>query len=193
LLGKSKKKWNGLKFGRKEKVSNVASKEEKPKVIRKVKKVVFRIWSHDQGWGAEPNEPHLTGYEASFTWFEAAILRPGEEQRGRRLWDLDYPVLADVVDPLTLPPREAGGWKIWHLQSNVRASTDEALHEIVWTDRDDESQPANSKETGRGAGTGFVRSIDPSRDEIAVVARTRFPGWVNYVRRVEIEMFYTIS
>jgi hypothetical protein len=87
--------------------------------------------------------------------------------------------LADVVDPLTLPPREAGGWKIWHLQSNVRASTDEALHEIVWTDRDDESQPANSKETGRGAGTGFVRSIDPSRDEIAVVARTRVsPSYV---------------
>jgi hypothetical protein len=60
LLGK-KIKWNGLKFGRKEKVSNMAAKEEKPKVMRKVKKVVFRIWSHDQGWGAEPNEPHLTG------------------------------------------------------------------------------------------------------------------------------------
>ena len=43
------------------KVSNMTAEKEKPKAIRKVKKVVFRIWSHDQGWGAEPNEPHLTG------------------------------------------------------------------------------------------------------------------------------------
>ena len=55
---KKKKKWNGFKFSRKEKVSNAAADKEKPKAIRKVKKVVFRIWSHDQGWGAEP---HLTG------------------------------------------------------------------------------------------------------------------------------------
>jgi hypothetical protein len=61
LLGKSKKKWNGLKFSRKEEVSNLAAEKEESKVIRKVKKVVFKIWSHDQGPGAEPNEPHLTG------------------------------------------------------------------------------------------------------------------------------------
>jgi len=58
LRGKKLKKGNGLKFSRKEKVSNVAAEKEKPKAIRKVKKVVFRIWSHDQGWGAEPD---LTG------------------------------------------------------------------------------------------------------------------------------------
>ena len=94
---------------------------------------------------------------------------------GRPLREIDYPVLADVEDPLTLPPRKMGVWKVWHLQSNVRASTYEALHEIVWTDGDDESQPAtsrNSKETGSGAGTGFVRSIQP-QDVIAVVARAR--------------------
>ena len=93
----------------------------------------------------------------------------------KTIWDLDYPLLTDEVDPLTLPPRKAGVWKIWHLQSNIRASADEALHEIVWTDRDDESQPAtscNPKETGSGAGTGFVRSIQP-RDVIAVVVRAR--------------------
>ena len=56
MLGK--KKWYWFKFSRKEKVSNTAADKEKPKAIRKVKKVVFRIWSHDQGWGAEP---HLTG------------------------------------------------------------------------------------------------------------------------------------
>ena len=56
MLGK--KKWYWFKFSRKEKVSNTPADKEKPKAIRKVKKVVFRIWSHDQGWGAEP---HLTG------------------------------------------------------------------------------------------------------------------------------------
>ena len=94
---------------------------------------------------------------------------------GRPLREIDYPVSADVVDPLTLPPRKMGVWKVWHLQSNVRASTYTALHEIVWADRDDESQPVtscNPKETGSGAGTGFVRSIQP-RDVIAVVARAR--------------------
>ncbi|EDR04267.1 uncharacterized protein LACBIDRAFT_295078 [Laccaria bicolor S238N-H82] len=176
----AKKKWSDFKFSRKEKVSNVAAEKEKPKAIRKVKKVVFRIWSHDQGRGAQ--EPHLTGYEASFTWFEAAIC-PGEElPKGPMgsVRDLDYPLLEDVVDPLTLPPRKAGVWKIWHLQSNIRGSADEALHEIVWTDRDDESQTAtswNPKETGSGAGTGFVRSIQP-RDVIAVVARARPRGLV---------------
>ncbi|EDR04268.1 uncharacterized protein LACBIDRAFT_330767 [Laccaria bicolor S238N-H82] len=210
LLPVGTKKWNGLKFSRKEKVSSFLL----PKAIRKVKKVVFRIWSHDQGWGAEPNEPHLTGpkilliivqygsltpvftaYEGSFTWFEAAICPSEELKPGRPLWEIEYPVSADVADPLTLAPRKAGEWKIWHLQSNVRASPYEALHEIVWTDRDDDSQPATSwnlKKTGSGAGTGFVRSIQP-RDVIAVVARARFPGWANYVRRVEVEMFYTIS
>ena len=62
-------------------------------------------------------------------------------------------------------------WKVWHLQSNIRASAKEALHKVVWTDMDD--LKVNSQiETGSGDGRGFVRLLRPG-DKIAVIARAR--------------------
>jgi hypothetical protein len=61
--------------------------------------------------------------------------------------------------------------KVWHLQSNIRASANEALHEVVWTDVDDSKLNA-WKETGSGDGRGFVRLLQPG-DKIAVIARAR--------------------
>ena len=98
--------------------------------------------------------------------------------------------------------------KVWHLQSNIRASENEALHEVVWTDLDD-AKVNSWEETGSGDGRGFVRLLQPG-DKIAVIARARaschlltlnfekltgffqYPGWVNYVRRVEVEIFYSL-
>ncbi|KIJ91402.1 hypothetical protein K443DRAFT_686062 [Laccaria amethystina LaAM-08-1] len=154
------------------------------KVVRKVRKVVFRIWSRDQGWGGDDG---LVGeYEGSWTWFEAAICR-GEEQP----FLVHRPDFSSSSVPTTrrgdLNPDTS---KVWHLQSNIRASANEALHEVVWTDVDDSKLNA-WKETGSGDGRGFVRLLQPG-DKIAVIARARYPGWVNYVRRVEVEVFYSL-
>ncbi|EDR00465.1 uncharacterized protein LACBIDRAFT_313370 [Laccaria bicolor S238N-H82] len=154
------------------------------KVVRKVRKVVFRIWSHDQGWGGDDG---LVGnYEGSWTWFEAAIWR-GEEQP----FLVHRPESSNLSVPAThqddLNPDTS---KVWHLQSNIRASAKEAFHEVVWTDVEDWT--VNSwGETGSGDGRGFVRLLQPG-DKIAVIARARYPGWVNHVRRVEVEIFYSL-
>lgn len=152
------------------------------KVVRKVRKVVFRIWSHDQGWGGDDG---LVGnYEGSWTWFEAAIWRCEEQP-----FLVQRPEFSSLSVPAThqddLYPDTS---KVWHLQSNIRASAKEALHEVVWTDVDD--WKVNS-ETGSGDGRGFVRLLQPG-DKIAVIARARYPGWVNHVGRVEVEIFYSL-
>jgi hypothetical protein len=68
------------------------------------------------------------------------------------------------------------GSKVWHLQRNVRASPQEALHEITWTDRDDPEKKEETTEalhtTGTGWGYGFVRELTPG-DRIAIYARAQ--------------------
>jgi len=51
------------------------------------------------------------------------------------------------------------GKRTWLVQRNVRASSEVREHTIMWTNTDMEPQSEEDGETGRGWGTGFVRSL----------------------------------
>ena len=83
---------------------------------------------------------------------------------------------AGPEDAFQVPNPWRSGSKVWHLQRNVRASSQETLHEITWTDEDDPEKKENTKQvlkdTGTGWGYGFVRQLKPG-DRIAIYARAR--------------------
>lgn len=134
---------------------------------------------------------HTEPYAGSWTWFEAAIVRglggddfvgdPDSIARSRIQGSSVLPPTRDTHHRGSTPepyqvPNTSNGSRVWMLQRNLRAHGAEALHEIVWTDVDDEDTKEDTNEAldrfGRGSGYGFVRSLEPG-DRIAVYARAQ--------------------
>ncbi|KAJ6598163.1 acyl-CoA N-acyltransferase [Mycena vulgaris] len=134
----------------------------------RVKSVRFEIASRDQGWGGEP-ENHGT-YNGSYTWFEAAILRPGKapEPLGWRRWAVALGCrrfrpsrpLIQVQNP-----SEPDG--CWRVQTNRCASRQTIHHTVLW---EDIPKADESESNGSGDGAGFLETLAPG-DRIGVVAR----------------------
>ncbi|KAJ2916184.1 hypothetical protein MD484_g4247, partial [Candolleomyces efflorescens] len=145
-------------------------------VLFKVRKIVFRLCSHDQGWTTDAIKSPELAYWGAKTWFEAAIIRglPGEEpiahpdDVARRINGVSTqresnaePSALDNATPdeaFQVPNPWRSDSKIWHLQRNVRAEWAESLHEVTWTDEDDPDKKENTKENldlrGRGGAMG---------------------------------------
>ncbi|RXW14317.1 hypothetical protein EST38_g11534 [Candolleomyces aberdarensis] len=148
-------------------------------------------------------------YSGAKTWFQAAIIRGlggGEIDRPDKVaraiqGSSTQNTSANASENTALdgafqvPNPWRSGSKVWHLQRNLRAWWEEALHEITWTDQDDPEKKDDVKqvldETGTGLGYGFVRQLAPG-DRIAIYVRARDGCWVNYVRAVEIRVHYSI-
>ncbi|KAF6760630.1 hypothetical protein DFP72DRAFT_76792 [Ephemerocybe angulata] len=177
-----------------------------PNTIRP-KKVTFILRSRDQGWGGDPG---VTGtYPGSWTWFEAAIFRgldafiEDADRTARRVKGSEMPPRSPSDSSETQPPIEGAvqiehpcnGSNLWMLQRNRRANRGEAQHEITWTSIDDVETKEDTDEaldrSGSGGGYGFVCSLQPG-DRIAVYARAQYPGWVNHVHGVEIQIYYSL-
>ncbi|KAF9044285.1 hypothetical protein BJ165DRAFT_1480239 [Panaeolus papilionaceus] len=181
-----------------------------PRPFFHIRCVRFIISSHDQGWGGEPN---LQGdYEGSWTWFEAKIVRPkpgaGDDEPVREpfiMGDLDMDTeqwTTTVQNPYA--HKQKGGTEdsyvldgkgdSWTIQLNLRANGEFEEHAVVWR-WDDELDIVNENrrldEEGIGQGAGFVEALGKG-DRIAVMARARYPGWVNFVKSVTIQVFYSI-
>jgi hypothetical protein len=128
-------------------------------------------------------------YAGSFTWFEAAIIRGSTrdiiDNPDKFAHSIQgSPVMRD--DPrsqtVTSSFHVSNPWeterKVWRLQKNVTASPDETLHEVTWTNYDDNQYKSESREddlwdkAGRGSGYGFVNRLEPS-DRIAIYASAR--------------------
>ncbi|KAJ7722891.1 hypothetical protein DFH07DRAFT_759734 [Mycena maculata] len=157
----------------------------------RVKCVKFRILSNDQGWSSAP-QFHGT-YNGSYTWFEAAILRPGPrpELQGWRRWALAMGSTRFLPSrPLieVKNPHEEGGR--WLIQRNRCASKEPLLHTVVWVPGRAEAKP-EEEERGRGHGSGFTDLLDPE-DRIGIVARAMYPGWINCIRSVEVVVYYAV-
>ncbi|KAL0959992.1 hypothetical protein HGRIS_011647 [Hohenbuehelia grisea] len=135
-----------------------------------ISSVTFTIESHDQGWGGEPE--HQGSYHATWSWLEAAIIRPGEPNG-----ELGYPEL------------KVDGESRWLLQRNVHASGDLKKHVVTWRRSSDEPSAINEQEVleeyGCGLGKGFVDVLRPG-DQVAIIYRARYPGWANTVYSAEI-------
>ena len=85
------------------------------------------------------------------------------------------------------------------LQCNVVADGDTKEHVVEWrwTDNVDPDSPTAQEmrmATGRGEGTAdgkFVRELKLG-DVITVWAKSRFPGWVNNVESVKVDVFWAM-
>ncbi|KAF8176401.1 hypothetical protein K438DRAFT_1727335 [Mycena galopus ATCC 62051] len=164
-----------------------------PSTRLRVKFIELGVLSHDQGWGGDPND--VGTYTGSFTWFEAAILRPGTapELQGWRRWaTMLGSQRFHPARPLLEVPNPAGGSR-WLVQTNRCATGEEMHHNIVWRADGPESDSTSDhvEENGSGDGAGFIELLAPE-DRIGIIARARFPGWVNFVRSVNIVVYYAV-
>jgi hypothetical protein len=84
------------------------------------------------------------------------------------------------------------------LQKNLTSVKSTKEHIVTWS-FDDHIDPgsleANELQTqGRGSGTGsgeLVRSLEVG-DVITVWAKARFPGWVNVVEEISIDVYWAV-
>jgi hypothetical protein len=85
------------------------------------------------------------------------------------------------------------------IQSNVLADDQTKEHRVVWSRTDNIKSTSTQahellEEKGRGRGTGdgqFVRNLKLG-DVVTVWARARFPGWVNHVESVQIDVYWVV-
>lgn len=116
---------------------------------------------------------HTAGtYNGSYTWFEAAILRPALESQGWRRQVLAWVYHRfGVARPLfeVTNPAEPDGRSRWRLQTN-RCATDDPVHRrIIWSAAGSETAIELEK-NGSGDGAGFIELLSPG-DRIGVVAK----------------------
>jgi hypothetical protein len=84
------------------------------------------------------------------------------------------------------------------LQKNVTASSEYRTHTITWSykDKSDPKSPDVDEisELGRGKNNSdgeFVRNMQLG-DCVTVWGKARFPGWVNFIREVEIKVYWAV-
>jgi hypothetical protein len=86
----------------------------------------------------------------------------------------------------------------WVLQKNVTANRNTKKHVITWSYNDDidrDSLEADELEKqGRGCATGSGERVRDLKvgDVVTVWAKSRFPGWVNTVERVRIDVYWAV-
>ncbi|KAL6239381.1 hypothetical protein BDW75DRAFT_198842 [Aspergillus navahoensis] len=171
------------------------------RTVHPCRKVVFSILSHDQGGysgrrlaGSDRPPP----YEHTYTWFDAEVIHQAHEPSQKsaideRMNPTDMrPKHYGPDDPLLLPSGNA-------LQRNRTRIHEAKRHNIIWHYLDDvaaESPEAGDieRDTGRGRNTlggKQVREMEIG-DSIVIWARARFPGWVNYVDDVSVQVFWAV-
>jgi len=162
-----------------------------------IKMVKFTLKSCDQGWGGDPN--NFDTYNASYTWFEAGIVRDNREGVDTYLLELRKRSIdkfndhafnrtfgREVENPLQQERR-------WKLQYNMQVSRIRRRHSIVWTKEGIADEIAETEASARGAGTGrnFVNTLS-SGDRVALVVRAQYPGWQNHVFGAKVVVYYSV-
>ncbi|KAL2854297.1 hypothetical protein BJY01DRAFT_44488 [Aspergillus pseudoustus] len=164
------------------------------------RKIRFHVVSHDQGGY---NELHRLGtnadaYNGSFTWFDAEVIHnahatPQKEAIQEYLHpEVRHPQHFGPDNPLLLPRQNA-------LQRNRTRVQRPQRHIVVWhyldgiaADSLEAEQLERSQGRGRNTFAGEqVRELGPG-DSIMVWARSRFPGWVNYVNALSVRVFWVV-
>ncbi|KAL0959988.1 hypothetical protein HGRIS_011645 [Hohenbuehelia grisea] len=135
-----------------------------------IRSVKFTFVSHDQGWGGQVE--HKGSYRETWSWFEAAIIRNGEPKGELGLSELQF-----------------NGKSRWDLQRNRHAFGDRQEHVVTWfkSTNHDEALTSVLLTRGSGPGIGFVDALREG-DQVAIIARARYPGWANRVYSAEIDI-----
>ncbi|KAL5091312.1 hypothetical protein Trisim1_003279 [Trichoderma cf. simile WF8] len=173
-----------------------------------VRKIVFRIRSHDQGWTTdERTGPFLDAK----TWFEAGIERFDARHECERCPDIKKLPICKlrVVEPKPENsvsrngvPEYRYGHSPWkgprEILRNKVASSEWTTYEVTWTCWDvvapgsKEAQQAMKEGKGQMDGDGqFVRSLKLG-DVVTVWGRAMHRGWVNVVDTVEMDVYWAL-
>ncbi|KAK0749175.1 hypothetical protein B0T18DRAFT_405957 [Schizothecium vesticola] len=161
-----------------------------PILAHPCRKIVFTTRSRDQGWGG----------------FRPRALVP---EKPPLLFQRRGPPTLDLHDLCTQQPPVTATETIFHhelhpvegflVQRNQTATDEVREHRVVWSwtdavDPGDEAGALALAEAGRGKGTGdgvFVRELRLG-DVVTVWGKSRFPGWVNYVESVKVEVYWAV-
>ncbi|GAB1311556.1 hypothetical protein MFIFM68171_01766 [Madurella fahalii] len=186
-------------------------------LARPCRRIIFTIRSRDQGWGGLHADRGT--YHGSWTWFEVGLERwcktgPTESEAMEQQTER-HQLPSLMLDDLStvLPEVEWDQDKQEHvfnhpllpredtkIQCNAAATSEARTHRVVWSyddnidpDRDGEAADRLVEE-GRGKATAdgkFVRELKLG-DVVTVWAKARFPGWVNYVESVKLEVYFAV-
>lgn len=177
------------------------SKRSLPRGEHPVRKVVFTIVSHDQGWGG--SAAHRNTYEGSYSWFDVGkerveaidtnkrpalshhttIIRqstPQETESGSSLpicgvlRSVDPPVIKDYTDPSKVNMRHDLLPSDSKLQSNITANHTSKEHIITWSWND------------------CVEPESTEADELENIGRGRKSGNGEYVRGLTLGDIVTV-
>ncbi|KAI0544716.1 hypothetical protein F4679DRAFT_563895 [Xylaria curta] len=177
------------------------------------RKIIFDIISRDQGWSHDLDSHHT--FRHSWTWFEAGIDRfdkahksskDGAESGSEVSSSSAKGPTTDAIRPVW-PPLKESLTEYDHalhpvpdhmIQSNRVAEHDWQHHHIEWswTDRaDPELRVSEELEAnGRGSATGdgsFLRTLKVG-DMVTVWGHARFPGWINSVQKVQVQVYWAL-
>ncbi|KAF7331254.1 hypothetical protein MKEN_00002500 [Mycena kentingensis (nom. inval.)] len=181
------------------------------KSLVKVKAVRFKIQSKDQGWVDDKTLDHT--YK-SFSWVEAAILRPSLDPlvsiaalATAAPISLDPPQ-ADAAENLAsfaslqlAPSHLVGGdanhpSSRWLVHTNFTANEEALVHTVTWDANGlvgaGAAEEGKGEVTGTGKGEGFVELLQPG-DRIALLARAQYPRWRNQIERAEVTILYGLE
>lgn len=187
----------------------------------KVKSVQFSLKSCDQGWGgySEDRSTHLhrlfqiyypgltdfylllDTFRNSYTWFEASILRPGDDdsRSTQPIWMKEAqkgPVNITTFTDYDLGLRELRSPyksrnRRWLVQMNAQASRHTRRYEIAWSNSSSATgsqEPEYDEKNGSGRGLEFVETLQAG-DRIALVARALVkPFFVSFASNVLLTM-----
>ncbi|KAL1894613.1 hypothetical protein Cpir12675_003602 [Ceratocystis pirilliformis] len=170
-----------------------------PELTHPVRKLVFTIWSHDQGWTSMKRDS-TNVYGRSSTWFEVGLERFVQHEEKTNMPDLSK---ARTVIPRSQV--EEGDRKLdmeynsdqYLIQINRQANSIMAQHCVEW--RWDDSIELHQGRTdtefrkqGRSPTTPsgeFVRNLQVG-DIITIWAKARYPGWRNEVESVTLDVHW---
>lgn len=176
------------------------------------RKVVFDIVSHDQGWGGE----HPNTFSPSWTWFDAGIDRfdkshtrpvrsekndetePSNNTEGVPTTEAIRPIWPTLKENASEYDHQLHATPDHKIQCNRVAKRDWEHYHIEWSwtdDVDPESSAGQELDArGRGSATGdgrFLRDLKVG-DMLTVWGRARFPGWTNYVQKVQVQVYWAL-
>jgi hypothetical protein len=180
------------------------------------RKIVFTIWSHDQGWGGAGSDQGT--FRGSYTWFDVGHERIEAHDSASNSEDLrrfylppdptkpeqNKEPISCILRTLTPPFNSENHLHhpflhpTNHIIRNRTAQTEVQKHVITWSHTDNIS-PADDDakfidRCGRGPASGngeFVRNLKVG-DTVTVWARARFPGWENVIQYCQIDVYWAV-
>ena len=132
--------------------------------IRRIRRVVFEVEGHDQGWSSYPQ--HRGTFENTWSWFEAALRPSSTKEDGEGRWEGEGEGSQQSGDQ-----QQQQDDRHWWIQRNRHACANFERYRI---EMDETSELVQALREG---------------DRIEVYGHVRFGGWQNHVRLAKIEVW----